>query len=182
MHREDIDKILFTEDQIRERVKELGKKIATDYAGKELVVVGLLKGAAWFLADLTRAIDMPLKVDFMVVSSYGNNTISSGSIDIRLNIREDLHGKNVLLVDDIIDTGLTFSVIADMLKKAGAVDVKTCVLCDKKGRRSVDFNCDYVGFEIPDEFVVGNGFDYAQDYRNLPFIGVLKSSVYTRAK
>lgn len=179
MH-DDIKKVLLTKEQIEERVKEMGRQITEDYRGKELVVVVLLSGAAWFAADLTRAIDIPLRVDFMVASSYGNGTSTSGSVKVKLDIRENIAGKDVLLVDDIIDSGVTFAAISDMLRQNKPASLKTVALCDKAERRINGLEADYVGFKIPDEFVVGFGLDYAGDYRNLPYIGVLKTSVYAR--
>lgn len=179
MH-DDIKKVLLTKEQIEERVKEMGRQITEDYRGKELVVVVLLSGAAWFAADLTRAIDIPLRVDFMVASSYGNGTSTSGSVKVKLDIRENIAGKDVLLVDDIIDSGVTFAAISDMLRQNKPASLKTVALCDKAERRINGLEADYVGFKIPDEFVVGFGLDYAGNYRNLPYIGVLKPSVYAR--
>jgi len=180
MYTDNIKKVLFTEDEIKQRVKELGQKITEDYRGKDLVLVCLLKGAAWFSTDLTRAIDLPCRVDFMVASSYGNGTETSGTVKVRLDVSEDLRGKNVLVVDDIVDSGVTFESIVSMLKTHSPASIKTIALCDKKDRRVNNFQCDYVGFVIPDEFIVGYGLDFAQDYRNLPFIGVLKSSAYEK--
>lgn len=180
MH-EDIKKVLLTEAEIKKRVKELGRQITLDYAGKDLVVIVLLKGAAWFAADLTRAIDLPMRVDFMVASSYGDGTATSGNVKVSLDIREDIRGKDVLLIDDIIDSGVTFAAIAKMLQGHRPASLKTAALCDKSERRINGFDADYVGFKIPDEFVVGYGLDYAQDYRTLPYIGALNPSVYGRA-
>lgn len=177
----DIKQILLTKEQIDDRVSEMGKQISEDYAGKDLVVIILLKGAAWFATDLTREIDIPLRVDFMVASSYGDGTSTSGSVKVRLDISENITGKHVLLIDDIIDSGVTFAAISNMLKVHKPASLKTVALCDKSERRVNGLQADYVGFNIPDEFVVGYGLDYAGDYRNLPYIGVLKSSVYARA-
>ena len=177
MH-DDIKTILLTQEQIDERVREMGKQIAADYKDKDLVVIVLLKGAAWFATDLTRAIDMPLRVDFMVASSYGNGTSTSGSV--KVDISEDIKGKDVLVIDDIIDSGVTFAAISDLLRHYKPATLKTAALCDKSERRMNGLEADYVGFKIPDEFVVGYGLDYAGDYRNLPYIGVLKPSVYAR--
>lgn len=177
----DIKKVLLTKEEIDARVSEMGQKITEDYAGKDLVVIILLKGAAWFATDLTRAIDLPLRVDFMVASSYGDGTSTSGSVKVRLDINEKIEGKHVLLIDDIIDSGVTFAAISNMLKLQKPASLKTVALCDKAERRINGLEADYVGFKIPDEFVVGYGLDYAGDYRNLPFIGVLKSSVYARS-
>lgn len=177
---EDIKAVLLTKEQIDQRVAEMGKEITAAYKDKDLVVIVLLKGAAWFATDLTRAIDLPLRVDFMVASSYGNGTSTSGNVKVRLDITEDIKGKDVIVVDDIIDSGVTFAAICDLLRLSKPASLKTCALCDKAERRVNGLNADYVGFKIPDEFVVGYGLDYAGDYRNLPFIGVLKPSVYAR--
>ena len=177
---EDIKKILLTKEEIDVRVQELGKEISEAYAGKDLLIVVLLKGAAWFATDLTRAIDGHVRVEFMVASSYGNGTSTSGNVTVRLDIKEDIAGKHVLVVDDIIDSGITFAAISDMLRQRKPASLKTCALCDKAERRVNGLDADYVGFKIPDEFVVGYGLDYAGDYRNLPYIGILKPSVYAR--
>lgn len=179
MH-DDIKTILLTKEQIDERVKEMGKTLTEDYKGKDLVVVILLKGAAWFATDLTRVIDLPLRVDFMVASSYGNGTSTTGNVKVKLDLSEDIKGKDVLVIDDIIDSGVTFAAISDMLRQYKPASLKTAALCDKAERRINGLEADYVGFKIPDEFVVGYGLDYAGDYRNLPYIGVLKPSVYAR--
>ena len=178
----DIKKILFSAEEIQARVQELGAKITSDYQGKKLVVIGLLEGAAWFVTDLTRSVNLPMRIDFMVASSYGNGTETSGAVKVKLDVTEDLRGKDVLVVDDIIDSGVTFAAIVKILGTHGCNSIKTCALCDKAERRVNGFECDYVGFHIPDEFIVGYGLDYAGDYRNLPFIGVLRSRVYARAK
>ena len=179
MH-DDIKQVLLTKEQIEQRVAEMGKQITADYQGKALIVVVLSKGAAWFATDLTRAIDLPLRVDFMVASSYGNGTSTTGNVKVKLDISENIAGKHVLLIDDIIDSGVTFAAISDMLCQNKPASLKTVALCDKADRRVNGMEADYVGFKIPDEFVVGFGLDYAGDYRNLPYIGVLKPSVYAR--
>ena len=176
----DIKQVLLTKEQIAKRVEEMGKQITADYKGKDLIVVVLLKGAAWFATDLTRAIDLPLRVDFMVASSYGNGTSTTGNVKVKLDVSENIAGKHVLLIDDIIDSGVTFAAISDMLRQNKPASLKTVVLCDKAERRINGMEADYVGFKIPDEFVVGFGLDYAGDYRNLPYIGVLKPAVYAR--
>ena len=176
----DIKQVLLTKEQIAKRVEEMGKQITADYKGKDLIVVVLLKGAAWFATDLTRAIDLPLRVDFMVASSYGNGTSTTGNVKVKLDVSENIAGKHVLLIDDIIDSGVTFAAISDMLRQNKPSSLKTVALCDKAERRINGMEADYVGFKIPDEFVVGFGLDYAGDYRNLPYIGVLKPSVYAR--
>lgn len=179
MH-DDIKQVLLTKEQIAKRVEEMGKQITADYKGKDLIVVVLLKGAAWFATDLTRAIDLPLRVDFMVASSYGNGTSTTGNVKVKLDVSENIAGKHVLLIDDIIDSGVTFAAISDMLRQNKPASLKTVALCDKAERRINGMEADYVGFKIPDEFVVGFGLDYAGDYRNLPYIGVLKPAVYAR--
>ncbi len=179
MH-DDIKTILLTKEQIDARVQEMGKTLTEDYKDKDLVVVILLKGAAWFATDLTRVIDLPLRVDFMVASSYGNGTSTSGNVKVKLDLSEDIKGKDVLVIDDIIDSGVTFAAISEMLRQYKPATLKTAALCDKAERRINGLEADYVGFKIPDEFVVGYGLDYAGDYRNLPYIGVLKPSVYAR--
>ena len=176
----DIKQVLLTKEQIAKRVEEMGKQITADYEGKDLIVVVLLKGAAWFATDLTRAIDLPLRVDFMVASSYGNGTSTTGNVKVKLDVSENIAGKHVLLIDDIIDIGVTFAAISDMLRQNKPASLKTVALCDKAERRINGMEADYVGFKIPDEFVVGFGLDYAGDYRNLPYIGVLKPAVYAR--
>lgn len=176
----DIKQVLLTKEQIAKRVEEMGKQITADYEGKDLIVVVLLKGAAWFATDLTRAIDLPLRVDFMVASSYGNGTSTTGNVKVKLDVSENIAGKHVLLIDDIIDSGVTFAAISDMLRQNKPASLKTVALCDKAERRINGMEADYVGFKIPDEFVVGFGLDYAGDYRNLPYIGVLKPAVYAR--
>ena len=176
----DIKQVLLTKVQIAKRVEEMGKQITADYKGKDLIVVVLLKGAAWFATDLTRAIDLPLRVDFMVASSYGNGTSTTGNVKVKLDVSENIAGKHVLLIDDIIDSGVTFAAISDMLRQNKPASLKTVALCDKAERRINGMEADYVGFKIPDEFVVGFGLDYAGDYRNLPYIGVLKPAVYAR--
>ena len=175
---ENIKKILLTEEQIAARVKELGAELTAEYQGKDVVVVALLKGCAWFVADLTRAMDIPLRVEFMVASSYGDGTETSGKVNVKLDIGSSIEGKHVLLVDDIIDSGVTFAAISDLLKERKPASLKTVALCDKAERRVNGLNADYVGFVIPDEFVVGYGLDYAQDYRNLPYIAVLDPKAY----
>ena len=174
MH-EDIGKILLTEEEIKARVRELGAQLKQDYAGKEVVVIALLKGAAYFATDLTLAMDMPVKIDFMVASSYGNSTNSCGNVSVKLDVAEELAGRHVILVDDIIDTGLTLEAVCCMLQQHKPASIKTAVMCDKADRRVNGKSADYVGFCIPDEFAVGYGLDYAGNY-----IGVLKPCVYAR--
>jgi hypoxanthine phosphoribosyltransferase len=176
----DIKEVLLTEEQIQNRVRELGAELTKEYADKKVVMIVLLKGAAYFATDLSAAMDMPVRMDFMVASSYGNGTESSGTLVIRLDVNDNIAGKHVLLVDDIIDSGLTFASMKRLLETKHPASIKTVALCDKSERRQNGFQADYVGFKVPDEFVVGYGLDYAGDYRNLPYIGILKSSVYGR--
>ena len=179
MHK-DIKQVLFNEEEIRQRVKELGEQITNDYAGQQLVVVSLLKGAVYFTAELTKNIDLPVRIDFMISSSYGNDTVSAGCINVIKDLDEKIAGKHVLIVDDIIDTGLTLEKISKLLEMRNPLSVKTAVLLDKGARRVNEMNADYVGFAIPDEFVVGYGLDFAGDYRNLPIIGILKPAVFAK--
>ncbi len=178
----DIKQVLLTEEQIRARVQEMGKEISKDYEGKKVVMITLLKGAATFSSDLSRAMDIPVRMEYMVVSSYGNGTSTSGNVAVRLDVNDDIAGKDILLVDDIIDSGLTFERVKHLLETKHPASVKTVAMCDKAERRTNGMKADYVGFTIPDEFVVGYGLDYAGDYRNLPYIGILKPAVYARAK
>lgn len=177
--RNDIKEILITEEQIRAKTKELGKLITEEYKGKDLVVIGVLKGCVIFLSDLIREIDLPLTMDFMVVSSYGNSTKSSGVVRILKDLEKDIQGKDVLIVEDIVDSGMTLSYLIEYLKTRNANSVKVCSLLDKPERRKSQVEIDFVGFQIPDEFVIGYGLDYAEVYRNLPFVGILKPEVYT---
>ena len=165
-------KTLLTRETVENRIKELAKEIEKDYQGKELMVIGLLKGSIVFMTDLIKEIDLPLVIDFMSVSSYSGTT-STGVIKILKDTDIDVKGKDVLIVEDIIDTGLTLSRVKKMLIERGTKTLKICTLLDKPSRRTVDMKGDYVGFEIPDEFVVGYGLDYDQHHRNLPYIGIV---------
>ncbi|TCS88024.1 hypoxanthine phosphoribosyltransferase [Keratinibaculum paraultunense] len=177
---EDIIKdILLTEEEIEAKVKELGKQITEDYKGKNLMLVGILKGAVIFMADLAKSIKIPVLIDFMAVSSYGNSSTSTGIVRIIKDLDCSIEDKDILIVEDIIDTGLTLSYLTDNLKKRGAKSVKICTLLDKPDRRKAEVPVDYRGFIIPDEFVVGYGLDYAEQYRNLPYIAALKEEVYS---
>lgn len=170
----DIDEILISEDTIAGRVRELGGQITTDYAGKELVLVGVLKGALMFIVDLSRCIDLPLEMDFMAVSSYGKSTDSSGVVRIVKDLDATIENRDVLVVEDIVDTGLTLRYICEVLRARNPGSLRVCALLNKRKARKADVKLDYVGFEIPDRFVVGYGLDYAELYRNLSFIGILK--------
>lgn len=177
--RDDIKKILLTEEEIKTRIKELGEEITRDYKDKNLLVVGILKGAIIFMAELCKNIDLPIMIDFMAVSSYGTSSQSTGEVRIIKDLDFSVEGKDVQIVEDIIDTGLTLSYLSDNLKKRGANSVKIATLLDKPDRRNVEVEIDYLGFSIPDEFVVGYGLDYAENYRNLPFVAALKEEVYS---
>ena len=170
----EIDEVLFTRDDIAKRVAELGAEITQDYEGKDLIVLGILKGAGVFMSDLIREINSPIRIDFMSVSSYGNSTESSGIVRITSDLHQDIQGCSVLIVEDIIDTGNTLHYLREYLKNRGAEDVKICALLDKPSRRQVEVPVEYVGFEVEDKFIIGYGIDYAEKYRNLPFIGTLK--------
>lgn len=174
----DIEQILVDAKQLEEINRRLGEQITKDFADKNLLVVGILKGSLYFMADLTRYIDLPLKLDFLAVSSYGSSTRSSGSVKIIKDIDIDLAGYDVLLVEDILDSGRTLDYVSKMLSARGANSISIVTLLDKPERRVVDLKPDYVGANVPDEFVVGYGLDYDQQYRNLPYIGALKRSIY----
>ncbi len=176
----DVEKILVTEEELSKIAHKLGKGITNDYQGKKLLVVGVLKGSIYFLTDLSRYIDLPCNIDFIQASSYGSSTVSSGEIKIIKDISEDLTGFDVLLVEDILDTGRTLKYICDMLSKRNPNSIAVVTLLDKPARRIADISADYVGVDVPDEFVVGYGLDYNQFYRNLPYIGVLKRSIYEK--
>lgn len=159
---------------VENRIKELAKQIEKDYAGEEVYCVGLLKGSVVFLSDLVKEINSPVIIDFMSVSSYGSETVSSGDVKILKDTDLDLRGKNVLIVEDIIDTGLTLEYVIDYFKKVkGVKTIKTCTLLSKPDRRRVQVDVDYIGFEVPDKFIIGYGLDYDQKYRNLPYIAVV---------
>lgn len=176
----DIDKVLVSEEQLREINKRLGAKITEDFKGKNLLVLGILKGCVFFMTDLVRCIDLPMSIDFMSVSSYGSGTESTGRVKITKDIDIDLNGYDILLVEDILDSGRTLKYVTDILKTRGANSIKIVTLLDKPERRVADVTPDYVGCDVPDEFVVGYGLDYDQKYRNLPYIGLLKRSVYEK--
>lgn len=179
MH-DDIKTVLVSEKEIQAKVAELGAQISKDYEGKNLVLVSILKGSVVFMADLMRAVSIPCSIDFMVVSSYGSGTTTTGLVKIIKDLDEDLSGKEVLIVEDILDTGVTLSNLVPMLKMRNPNSVKICTILDKPSRRKTDVQPDYEGFRVPDEFVVGYGLDYDEKYRNLPYIGVLKPSVYEK--
>ncbi len=171
----EIEKILLNEDQISARVRELGQKISADYAGKDLLVVGILKGAFIFMSDLVRQISIPVEVDFMATSSYGQSTQTSGVVKVLKDLDTPIEGRHVLIVEDIIDSGLTLSYLTEILRSRKPESIRVAVLLDKPERRRTSLAADYVGFTIPDEFVVGYGLDFDSKYRGLPYVGVLDS-------
>ncbi|MCR3955682.1 MAG: hypoxanthine phosphoribosyltransferase [Gudongella sp.] len=173
-----IKEVLLTEEEISKRVSELAKEISEEYRGKDLLVVGILKGAVIFLSDLVKRLEFPVMLDFMAVSSYGKSSVSTGEVRILKDLDYSVEGKDILIVEDIIDTGLTLNYLKDILGKRGAKGVKICTLLDKPERRTIGVDIDFLGFEIPDEFVVGYGLDYNEQYRNYPFVGALKEEVY----
>lgn len=176
----DVKEILLSEAQIKERVRELGAQITRDYAQRnnELTLVAILRGSYMFMADLSRSIELPLSVDFMCVSSYGKGTSSSGQVQITKDLSDQIEGKDIMIVEDILDSGNTLYYLTEILKARKPASIKLCTLLDKPERRVKPITADYYGFTIPDAFVVGYGLDYAERYRNLPYVGILKPSVY----
>ncbi|MCD7887721.1 MAG: hypoxanthine phosphoribosyltransferase [Clostridiales bacterium] len=175
----DIESVLYSEEQLKARVAKMGADITRDYQGKDkILLVSVLRGSYIFMADLSRAIDLPCLVDFMVVSSYGSDTQSSGQVEIKKDISMNLEGYHVIIVEDILDSGNTLYYLMKILKLRKAASIRICTLMDKPDRRVRPIKADYVGFEIPDAFVVGYGLDYDQRYRNLPYVGILKPEVY----
>ncbi|MCJ1908480.1 hypoxanthine phosphoribosyltransferase [Planococcus ruber] len=179
MLEKDIEEILITEERLQEKAKELGAMLARDYADKYPLAIGVLKGAMPFMGDLMKRMDSYVEMDFMDVSSYGNATVSSGEVKIIKDLNASVEGRDLLIIEDIIDSGLTLSYLVDLFKYRKANSIKIVTLLDKPSGRKVDLKADYIGFEVPDAFVVGYGLDYAEKYRNLPYIGVLKPSVYS---
>jgi len=175
---QDIKEVLITEETLHQKVAELGAQISADYKDKNLLMVSVLKGSVVFMADLLRAITIPVAIDFMAVSSYGSGTKSSGVVRILKDLDRPLEGLDLLLVEDILDSGVTLSYLREMLKDRNPRSVRIATLLDKPSRRTANISPDYSGFSIPDEFVVGYGLDYDEHYRNLPFVGILKPSVY----
>lgn len=167
-------RVLIPEEEVDKRIKEIGEQISRDYAGKEVHLVCVLKGGSFFLCELAKRITVPVSLDFMSVSSYGSDTSSSGVVKIVKDLDEPIKGKDVVVVEDIIDSGRTLSYLLEMMKDRQPASLHLCTLLDKPDRRVVDVKVDYTGFQIPDEFVVGYGLDYAQKYRNLPYIGVVE--------
>lgn len=175
----DIDHVLVDEESIRKRVAELGEQLSRDYAGKEVVLLCILKGASVFFTDLARALDLHIKMEFMSISSYGDSQETSGVVRITKDMDSSIEGKDVIIAEDIMDSGLTLSHLKKVLSARNPNSLKICTLLDKPSRRICDLQPDYCGFTIPNEFVVGYGLDYAGKYRNLPYVGVLKPSVYS---
>ncbi len=176
----DILKVLVSEEELKAKCAEMGAQITKDYEGKNLVLVTVLKGAVVYMTDLMRNIDLPCTIDFMVVSSYGSGTKTSGVVKIVKDLDQDLSGKDILIVEDILDSGMTLSYLKELLLSRNPSSIRIATLLDKPSRRMVDLKADYIGYEVPDEFVVGYGLDYDEKYRNLPYVGVLKPEVYTK--
>lgn len=179
MH-DEIAKVLISQQQLQEKIAEVGKKITADYQGKNLMLLGVLKGSVIFMADLMRNIDLPMNIDFMAVSSYGAGTKSTGVVRIIKDLDKPIEGKDILIVEDILDSGNTLFYLSDLLRKRHPASLKICTLLDKPERRQADITPDYTCFTIPDEFVVGYGLDYAEHYRNLPYVGILAPAVYEK--
>ena len=177
MH-QDVERILFSEEELKARVEELGAQITKDYAGKNLVLASVLRGSYIFMADLSRSIELPLTIDFMAVSSYGSGTASSGQVEIKKDLSDPIEGKDLLIVEDILDSGNTLYYLMDVLRARKPASIQICTLMDKPDRRSKPITAKYTGFTIPDAFVVGYGLDYDEKYRNLPYVGILKPAVY----
>ena len=167
-------RVLIEEEKLNERIAELGAKISSDYEGEEVCLICILKGSVFFTCELAKRITIPVTLDFMSVSSYGESTVSSGVIQVKKDLDGSIENKNIIVIEDIIDTGRTLKYLLEELRKRGPKSLKLCTMLDKPDRRVVDVSTDYTGFEIPDEFVVGYGLDYAQRYRNLPYIGILE--------
>ena len=174
----DVERVLFSEEELHRRVAEIAAEIDRDYAGREPLLVSVLRGSFVFMADLVRQIHLPCTVDFMAVSSYGAGTVSSGQVEIKKDLSDSIEGKDLIIVEDILDSGNTLYYLMDVLRARKPASIRICALMDKPERRTKPITADYVGFTIPDAFIVGYGLDYAEKYRNLPYVGVLKPSVY----
>ena len=178
--KDDLLKVLLSEEEIKERVAQLGARISADYAGRELLMISVLKGSVAFMADLMRAITIPVSIDFMAVSSYGKGVKTSGVVKIIKDLDQHIEGRDLLIVEDILDSGMTLSYLSKILKARNPRSVRIATLLDKPERRTADIQADYYGFQVPDAFVVGYGLDYDETYRNLPYIGILKPQVYQK--
>ncbi len=178
----DVEKILLDEEKIADIVQNMGRRISEDYKGKNLLLVSVLKGSLMFMADLMREITVPCSIDFLSVSSYGSGTSTSGEVRILKDLDASLDGKDVLVVEDILDSGVTLSYLLKNLSARNPSSIRLCTFLDKPERRRVDITADYIGASVPDEFIVGYGLDYAELYRNLPYVGVLKPCIYTHEK
>lgn len=176
----DLKKILIERKVIQKKVEIIGKEISSDFAGKKLIVIAILKGSVIFFADLIREITVPVEIEFLRISSYGSGAESSGKICLEQEIAVDVTGKNVLIVEDIVDSGNTLKFLLDYFAQKGAQSIRSCVLLDKPSRRVVDIKADYICFEVPDDFIVGYGLDYNQKYRNLPYLAILKKECYIK--
>ena len=181
MLEQDIERVLFTEQELKDRVAEIAAQIDRDYAGKEPMLISVLRGSFIFMADLVRSITLPCTVDFMAVSSYGAGTTSSGQVKITKDLSESIEGRDIIVVEDILDSGNTLSYLFQLLQARHPASVRLCTLLDKPSRRTKPITADYTGFTVDDLFVVGYGLDYAEKYRNLPYIGILKPAVYEKA-
>ena len=179
MLEKDIQEVLFSQQQLEERVDQIAQEITRDYAGKEIVLISVLRGSFVFMADLCRRIDLPCTIDFMSVSSYGSGTSSTGQVQITKDLSGDISGKHILVVEDILDSGNTLSYLLHVLSARHPASISLCTLLDKPERREKPIQADYVGFTVPNAFIVGYGLDYAEKYRNLPYIGVLKPEIYS---
>ena len=175
----DIKEVLFSEDEIRDKVRQMGAKISKDYFGKELILIGVLKGSVIFMSDLLKDISIPCKMDFMAVSSYGTSTETSGIVRILKDLDFEIQGKDVLIVEDIIDSGVTLKYLIKYLSARNPNSLEIACLLNKPDRRRVEIDVKYLGYDVPDHFLVGYGLDYAEKYRNLPFVGILKDEIYT---
>ena len=178
--RQDIERILFSEEQLKTRIAELGAQITEDFRDKDPIFVGVLKGCFVFMADLLRSVDVYCTMDFMAVSSYGDGTVTTGAVKITKDLSRDIAGRHVIIVEDILDSGVTLAYLKKYLGVRNPASISIVTLLDKPARRRADIKADYAGFEVEDAFVVGYGLDYAEQYRNLPYIGVLKSEVYSK--
>ena len=172
--REVVGNILFTQEQITKRAKEIARQISKEYEGEELIVIGTLKGAIMWMTDILKYLDLDTRIDFMIASSYGSSTTSSGVVKIKMDAETNLYQKNVLIIEDIVDTGRTLAFLLDKLRERSPKSLKVCTMLDKPSRRKVDFKADYIGFEVEDLFIVGYGLDYDQKYRNLPYVSYLQ--------